>query len=242
MVMVPAGTFTMGAPESEYRSQDNERPQRTVSIPDFAAGAFEVTFAEWNACVADGGCDGYRPDDEGWGFGQRPVVNVGWHDAQRYVEWLSLRTGYRYRLLTESEWEYAARAGTETPFHTGETITPQQANFDGTYGYPGDDLIRGLYRRQTVPVGSFAPNAFGLYDMHGNAEEWVQDCNARYDSDVARVDGGAVEEVDVCYRILRGGSFAHWARQIRSAFRQARHLIAHPTRVSYIGFRVARDF
>ena len=241
IVVVPAGTFTMGAPESEYYSDDRERPQRTVSIPAFVAGAFEVTFAEWNACVADGGCDGYRPHDEGWGFGRQPVVNVGWHDAQRYVEWLSLRTGYHYRLLTESEWEYAARAGTETPFHTGETITPQQANFDGLYGYPGDERIDGVSRRQTVPVGSFAPNAFGLHDVHGNVEEWVQDCAIDYDWEGARVDGGAVEPEGCQYRGLRGGSWAHHARQIRSAYRASRHLIHHSTRLSNIGFRVARD-
>ena len=241
MVTVPAGTFTMGAPETEYYSDDRERPQRTVSIPAFVAGVFEVTFAEWNACVADGGCDGYRPHDEGWGFGRQPVVNVGWHDAQRYVEWLSLRTGHRYRLLTESEWEYAARAGTETPFHTGETITPQQANFDGLYGYPGDERIDGVSRRQPVPVGSFAPNAFGLHDVHGNVEEWVQDCNIDYDSEGARVDGGAVEPEGCQYRVLRGGSWAHHARQIRSAYRASRHLIHHSTRLSNIGFRVARD-
>ena len=241
IVAVPAGTFTMGAPESEYYSDDRERPQRTVSIPAFVAGVFEVTFAEWNTCVADGGCDGYRPHDEGWGFGRQPVVNVGWHDAQRYVEWLSLRTGHHYRLLTESEWEYAARAGTETPFHTGETITPQQANFDGLYGYPGDERIDGVSRRQTVPVGSFAPNAFGLHDVHGNVEEWVQDCNIDYDSEGARVDGGAVEPEGCQYRVLRGGSWAHHARQIRSAYRASRHLIHHSTRLSNIGFRVARD-
>ena len=223
IVAVPAGTFTMGAPESEYYSDDRERPQRTVSIPAFVAGVFEVTFAEWNACVADDGCDGYPPHDEGWGFGRQPVVNVGWDDAQRYVEWLSLRTGHHYRLLTESEWEYAARAGTETPFHTGETITPQQANFDGLYGYPGDERIHGVSRRQTVPVGSFAPNAFGLHDVHGNVEEWVQDCAIDYDWEGARVDGGAVEPEGCQYRRLQGAL----GRTMRG--KSVRRIVPHDT-------------
>ena len=227
MVVVPAGTFTMGAPESEPDSYDIERPQRTVSVPSFAAGAFEVTFDEWNACVADGGCDGYRPDDRGWGLGQRPVVDVSWQHAQRYVEWLSQRSGYRYRLLSEAEWEYAARAGTETPFHTGETITEQQANFDGHQG-------------QTTPVGSYAPNAFGLHDMHGNLMEWVQDCYTGYDAEGARVDGGPVEGRDGCSRVLRGGSWAHPPRAIRSAARVFE--TDHYSGVyGYFGFRVARD-
>ena len=221
MVVVPAGTFTMGAPASEPRSDDDERPQRTVSVPAFAAGAFEVTFAEWDACVAAGGCDSYRPDDEGWGRGQRPVVNVSWQHAQRYVEWLSLRSGHRYRLLSESEWEYAARAGTETPFHTGETITQQQANFRGT---------------QTTPVGSFAPNAFGLRDMHGNVGEWVQDCYGSYES--APVDGSAVDEEDCAARVVRGGSWRFsYAEDTRSAFRSDYRPVV---RGDSIGFRVAR--
>ena len=202
-----------------------------------------MTFAEWNACVADGGCDGHRPDDRGWGRGQRPVVSVSWQHAQRYVDWLSLRTGYHYRLLTESEWEYATRAGTETPFHTGETITPEQANFDGTWGYPGGDLVRGLSRARTVPVGSFAPNAFGLHDMHGNVSEWVQDCYGSYEA--APVDGSAVEpEREICRwehlencRVYRGGGWRHPPESIRSAVRRC----SDTRGVGFIGFRVARD-
>ena len=235
MVRIPAGTFTMGSPESEPRRISTEGPQRTVSIPAFAASAHEATFAEWDACVAAGGCGGYRPDDGGWGRGDRPVVSVGWDDAQLYVDWLSRTTGQHYRLLTESEWEYAARAGTTTPFHTGGTITPQQANFDGRYSYPAREYDgSGLYRRQTVPVGSFAPNAFGLYDMHGNLLEWVQDCWGRYST--APSDGSAVEG-DRCDRVLRGGSWDDDPWILRSANR-VRNLTGY--RNVRFGFRVAR--
>ena len=225
MVPIPAGTFTMGAPESEPRSNDNERPQRTVSIPAFAAGAHEVTFAEWDACVAAGGCAGYSPDDAGWGRDDRAVIYVSWNEAQLYVDWLSRSSGQPYRLLTESEWEYAARAGTTTPYHTGETITPQQANFDG-----GSEP----YRRQTSPVGSFAPNGFGLYDMHGNVAEWVQDCHDDYAA--APSDGSAVER-DGCRRVLRGGSWSSNPAYLRAANRGGS---STDKRYYGSGFRVAR--
>ena len=237
MVRIPAGTFTMGAPESEPHSSSDERPQRTVSIPAFAAGAHEVTFAEWGACVAAGGCGcaGYRPDDEGWGRDDRPVILVSWNEAQLYADWLSHNTGHRYRLLTESEWEYAARAGTTTPFHTGGTITPQQANFDSRHEYPGAGHNEsGLYRRQTVPVGSFAPNGFGLYDMHGNVAEWVQDCFSDYAA--APSDGSAVES-DGCRRVFRGGSWLNPPLYLRATYRT---LVTSDIRISYLGFRVAR--
>ena len=237
MVRVPSGTFTMGAPESERFSNPNERPQRAVSIPAFAAGVYEVTFAEWDACVADGGCDGYRPEDAGWGRDDRPVVNVSWNDAQSYVDWLSRSSGQDYRLLAESEWEYAARAATRTPFHTGGTITPQQANFDGRYDYPADEYNEsGLYREQTVPVGSFAPNGFGLYDMHGNVWEWVQDCMGSYST--APSDGSAAEG-DGCDRGQRGGSWLNSPMFLRSAYRIDDEEESYRGEDSF-GFRVAR--
>ena len=227
MVRIPAGTFTMGAPESEPWSYDNERPQHMVSIPAFRAGAHEVTFAEWDACVAAGGCGGFSPDDEGWDRDNRPVVNVSWDDAQSYVDWLSQRTGQHYRLLTESEWEYAGRAGTTTPFHTGATITSQQANFADEYG---------PYRAQTVPVGSFAPNGFGLYDMYGNVWEWVEDCwNAGYAE--APSDGSAWLSGDCSSRVLRGGSWADSTSGLRAALRVSNSTGGRNTNV---GFRVAR--
>ena len=252
MVRIPAGTFTMGAPSSEHYSHDEERPQRTVSVSAFAAGVYEVTFAEWDACVAAGGCGGYRPDDEGWGRGDRPVINVNWADAQLYVEWVSRRaksrlSGQRYRLLTESEWEYAARAGTTTPFHTGWVLTPQQANIGGWKLQDAGvrDCCGQLLAAQTVPVGSFAPNHFGLYDMHGNVWELVQDCSDDYaiasPNDGRPVVGGLRK----CERLLRGGGALTHPKDARAASRHSsdannpsgytRHQHAR-----YNGFRVAR--
>ena len=238
MVAVPAGTFTMGAPYSEAGSRNRERPVHAVTVPSFAVGVYEVTFDEWDACVADGGCNGLRPNDSDWGRGRRPVIWVSWEDAQRYVEWLSSRTGERYRLPSESEWEYVARAGTTTPFHTGETITPEQANYDGRWLYPFDDYDpNGLWRLQTVPVGSFDANAFGLHDVHGNVREWVQDCwNDGYGR--APTDGSAWLTGDCDERVLRGGSWSNNPSYLRSALR-----LRYATggyRYSFVGFRVVR--
>src|SRR5262249_31247231 len=130
-------------------------------------------FAEWDSCVTAGSCE-YSPNDRGWGRAQHPIIGVSWLDAQQYLIWLLKRTGLKYRLLTEAEWEYAARAGTMTAFSTGETISGDDANFDAGYTY--GDGQKGKYRKRTTRVGSFKPNAFGLYDMHGNVWEWVQDC------------------------------------------------------------------
>ena len=161
MVEIPAGSFQMGHPKEEEPWLTIESPQHEVTIPaPFAVGKFEVTFDEWDACVSGGGCNGrpsegngYRPDDEGWGRGRSPVINVSWNDATSYVTWLSSKTGESYRLLSEAEWEYAARAGTTTPFYFGETITTDQANYDGNETYA--DGPKGEYREQTMPVGSF---------------------------------------------------------------------------------------
>ncbi len=137
MVVVPAGSFLMGSPSSEEERLDNEGPVHRVTIPQpFAVGRYEVTFDQWDACVSEGGCS-HVPHDAGWGRGNRPVVNVNWHDAGEYVDWLSHKTGKRYRLLSEAEWEYAARAGTRGPFHFGRTISTDQANYMGFYTYGG---------------------------------------------------------------------------------------------------------
>ena len=166
LVVVPAGSFMMGSPASEWGRFNNEGPQRRVTIAEpFAVGVYEVTFREWDACVSEGGCNGYRPDDLGWGRGGRPVINVSWGDARAYVKWLSQRTGKHYRLLSASEWEYVARAGTTGPFHTGSTISSDQANYDSSYTYASGQ--KGRYRGQTVQVGTFAPNAFGLHEVLG---------------------------------------------------------------------------
>ena len=234
LVVVPSGTFRMGAPELEASSANYERPVHRVSVPSFAAGVYEVTFAEWDACVAGGGCGGYRPDDGGWGRGRRPVVNVSWLDAISYVSWLSRKTGDGYRLLSESEWEYAARAGAAGPFHTGSTISTEQANYDGNRTYGGG--VRGEYRGRTVPVGSFGANGFGLHDVHGNVREWVQDCwNGSYAG--APGDGSAWESGHCSHRVLRGGSWFSDPWTLRSAYRNG-HLTG--VRYSSGGFRVAR--
>ena len=132
MVVISGGTFTMGSPPTElYRGAE---AQHRVTIPSFAIGKHEVTFAQWDACVADGGCNGVKPDDFGWGRGNHPVIGVNWNDAKAYVAWLSKKTGKPYRLPSESEWEYSVRAGVMTAYHVGDTITPKQANFDASMG------------------------------------------------------------------------------------------------------------
>ncbi|MEE4330348.1 MAG: formylglycine-generating enzyme family protein, partial [Wenzhouxiangella sp.] len=215
MVVIPGGTFTQGAPVTELASKDDERPLREVSVPSFAIGQTEVTFDQWDACFDDGGCSRY-PSDGPWGRGDRPVIDVSWNDAQEYVAWLSNRTGEDYRLPSESEWEYAARAGTTGRFNTGDCINSDQANFIGSL--PGTGCPEGVYRLETEPVGSFAPNFFGLYDTHGNVWEWVQDCsNPNYIG--APTDGSAWMTGDCNLAVRRGGSWATDGQGLRSANR-----------------------
>ena len=213
MLVVPAGSFTMGSPENEPGRSSNEGPQHKVTIAQqFGVGQFELTFDEWDACVADGGCNGYRPSDQGWGRGQRPVINVLWDDAKAYVAWLAKKTGKPYRLLTEAEYEYAARAGTTTAYPWGGAIGKNNANCDGC-GSRWDN-------KQTAPVGSFAPNGFGLYDMVGNVWAWTEDCY--HDSYIgAPTDGSAWTSGDCRRRIFRGGSWFRDSAQVLSAPRAA---------------------
>ncbi len=234
MVVVPSGSFTMGSPSNEEGRSANESPQRKVTIArPFAVGKFEVTFAEWDACVAGGGCT-HKPADEGWGKGRRPVINVSWNDAKAYVAWLSKTTGQPYRLMTEAEWEYAARAGTTTPFHTGATISTDQANYDGTLTYNGSS--KGASRQKPVEVGSFPANAFGLHDMHGNVWEWVEDCwIVSYKG--APSDGSKAQDTKDCSRVLRGGSWVYIPGNLRSAGRLRG---SSDGRLINFGFRVAR--
>jgi len=237
MVVVPAGSFMMGSPKGEKERFDDEGPQHKVTISRaFAAGKFEVTFADWDYCRSDGGCDAAlpEPDDRSWGRGSRPVINVSWNHAQAYVKWLSGKTGADYRLLSESEWEYAARAGTTTAFSTGATITADQANFDGAFSYNGS--AKGQYRRKTTEVGSFAANDFGLYDMHGNVWEWTEDC---YEDSYrgAPDDGTARKDQSDCYRVFRGGSWNYGPAYLRSS---SRYGFAPSDSYDYLGFRVAR--
>ena len=235
MVVIPPGTFTMGSPESEPERLDSEGPQHDVTIArSFAVGKFTVTFDEWDACVADGGCNGYRPYDFGWGRGRRPVINVSWNEAQAYAAWLSRKTGKDYRLLSESEWEYAARAGTTTPFYWGSTITPDQANYDGTEPYNGGPT--GVYRQKTVPVGSFQANPFGLYNMAGNVWQWVEDCwHENYNG--APRDVSAWTTGDCSRRVLRGGSWFNNPGDLRAANRYRSNPVG---RHHDVGLRLAR--
>lgn len=240
MVVVPAGEFMMGSPESERGRGSNEGPQRKVAIQQpFAVAKVEVTFAQWDACAAEGGCK-HKPGDESWGRGKRPVINVSWHDAMQFVAWLSSKTGRTYRLPTEAEWEYAARGVTKgsdvhPPFSTGTTISYKQANYDANFTY-GDGKM-GIFRQKTLDVGSFPKNAFGLHDMHGNVWEWVQDCYR--DSYLgAPTDGSAITAPDCGLRILRGGSWNYFPQLLRSAYRYA---TAPDIRLDIAGFRVARS-
>ena len=234
MVVVPPGSFRMGSPESEEGRVSDEGPVHEVTMArPFAVGVFEVTFREWDACVSDGGCGGYRPDDE-WGRYENPVIYVSWEDAKGYVEWLRRKTGKGYRLLSEAEWEYVARAGTTTPFHTGRTISTEQANYDGNYTYGSGR--EGVYRERTTPVGSFEPNGFGLHDVHGNVWEWVEDCwNINYRR--APTDGSAWLRGDCDRRVLRGGSWGNVPGYLRSAVRLRD---TAGGRSDEVGFRVAR--
>ncbi|TVR99469.1 MAG: formylglycine-generating enzyme family protein [Wenzhouxiangellaceae bacterium] len=234
MVTIPAGSFVMGSPTEEPQRSWNEQPQRTVTVVAFALSQTAVTFAQWDACRLDGGCS-HDPDDNDWGRGDRPVINVSWEDAQDYVAWLSDKTGLEYRLPSEAEWEYAARAGTTGRFSTGDCIGPTQANFQG--GAPATDCPGGEFRRQTLPVASFSANDWGLHDMHGNVWEWVEDCwNWNYFG--APVDGSAWLEGDCANAVLRGGSWAMGGRSIRSA---SRGFDQKDVRTRFRGFRVARS-
>ena len=229
MVVIPAGRFRMGCLNDDGHCYGDEKPVREVQIgAPFALSAREVTFAEWDACAAADGCGGYRPNDRGWGRGDRPVINVSWDDARSYVAWLSRRTGERYRLPSESEWEYAARAGSTTKYSWGNEIGVNRANCGG-----GGSQWDG---KQTAPAGSFAPNGFGLYDMHGNVWEWVEDCwNESYVR--APSDGGSWQSGDCAKRVLRGGSWNDRPRVLRAALRL---WLTTGNRNGNDGFRVAR--
>ena len=228
MVVVPAGSFMMGSPSHEQGRYDEEGPVHEVRISaPFAAGRYEVTFAEWDACLAAGGC-GHRSEDMGWGRGDRPVILVSWEDAKGYVQWLSRRARREYRLLSEVEWEYAARAGTETAYSWGDEIGVNRANCNGC-GSQWDFS-------KTAPVGSFGANAWGLHDMHGNVLEWTEDCwNGSYRG--APRDGGAWLSGDCGLRVLRGGSWNSWPMFLRAAGRDG---YGTGIRSNIVGFRVAR--
>jgi formylglycine-generating enzyme required for sulfatase activity len=222
LVVVPAGTFNMGS------SAPFEGPVHKVTFAKpFAVGRFEVTFDEWDRCVADKGCS-FRPDDKGLGRGKRPVINVSWLDAKEFTAWLSAKTGKKYRLPTEAEWEYVARGGTNSPFWWGQAIGQGQANCRECNS--GNVL-------QTLPVGSFKSNPFGIYDTSGNAAEWVEDCwNDSYRG--VPQDGTAATGGQCGWRVLRGGAFDGQAKSVASA---ARFRYDHDVRYPANGFRVWRE-
>jgi formylglycine-generating enzyme required for sulfatase activity len=236
MVVVPAGKFTMGSPPGE-RDRDPGEVQVPVTIArPFAVGKFAVTFDQWDACAADGGCNGYRPADQGWGRGNRPIINVNWADANAYAEWLSQRTGRTYRLLSEVEREYVTRAGTTTPFWWGSSITPKQANYcPGPISF-GILCRNGESRGRTVPVDSFEANPWGLFNVHGNVWDWTEDC--WNDSNQGNPGNGSARTTgDGGRRVIRGGFWNNPPRNLRAA---NRYFAATDHRDFAIGFRLAR--
>jgi formylglycine-generating enzyme required for sulfatase activity len=234
MIVVPAGSFMMGSPPTETYSRDtdiggDERPLHTVTIAQpFAVARYELTFAEWDTCAARGDCT-WRPSDGGWGRGQQPVIYVSWDDARQYVAWLAKVTGKPYRLLSESEYEYATRAGTKTAYPWGDDIGKNNANCIGC-GSKWDN-------RQPAPVGSFAPNRFGLYDMVGNVYSWVEDC-LHIDFNGAPADGLPwIQGSNCTSRVGRGGSWNADRNNVRSGSRDWGSTVYRQT---FWGFRVAR--
>ena len=231
MVVIPAGDFLMGSPATERDRRADESPRLSVSLRSFALGKYDVTFAEWDACVADGGCVGVRPDDRQWGRGNRPVMGVTWQEAQAYVAWLNGKVQWRggagkYRLPSEAEWEYAARAGTSTRFWWGDD--------DGglaTFAWFFDNA-----GTQTHPVGMKPANPFGLFDMLGNVAQWTADCYANPFSSAA-ASGGAASGPSSCIHVSRGGGWNNRPKDLRVA---ARNGGGPDYQNISLGFRLAR--
>ena len=229
MVVIPAGESQVGCLSNDDSCWGLDLPVMEIRITKpFALSIYEITYAQWDACVFAGGCNGYRPLNVGWGRGSRPVTNVGWQDARAYVVWLSRQTGKSYRLPSDTEWEYGARAGTVTKYFWGNEVGYNRANcWDCSSPWAGE---------RTAPVGSFDPNAFGLFDMHGNVGEWVENCySVRYTGPPS----GAVGRFDASclYANLRGGAWNDGPRSVRAASRGIQII---GRRDQSIGFRVAR--
>lgn len=249
MIVVPKGSFKMGSKDGI----SNEKPVHTVNINYLLAVAkYEVTFAEWDACVANGGCDNYQPSDEGWGRGRRPVINVSWNDANQYINWLNQKTGQQYRLLSEAEWEYMARGGTKTTWISGDKHegicafgnVPDSGDKKGGFAAQCNDGVAN----ETQIVGKYRMNGFGLYDVFGNVWEWVDDCyHKNYGSFLkinAPTDGSAwITDCEGDYQVLRGGAFngaigLGWlGSNTQSANREG---VKRTAKAAFIGFRVAR--
>jgi formylglycine-generating enzyme required for sulfatase activity len=231
MVVVPPGKFWMGACDDEDRFAGiSEKPRHWVEITrPLAVGRYPITFEEWDA-FAEADSFAHQPEDRGWGRGRLPVLNVSWEDAESYVSWLSANTSRPYRLISEAEWEFCCRAGSSSVFSTGTGISVEQANFlqldFGTK--PG--------KGRPLPVGSYPPNAYGLYDMHGNVCELVADSwHDNYQG--APSDGSAWEETSAnIWRVVRNGGWDALPRILRTPFRD---LVHHTQRLDNMGFRVA---
>tara|TARA_R110002111_G_scaffold255050_1_gene321046 strand:+ start:405 stop:1262 length:858 start_codon:yes stop_codon:yes gene_type:complete len=237
MVTIPTGQFQMGC-VSGIECNAREEPVHTVTVPAFEIAKTEVTAALWAACVKAKGCD-YIPEDNGLTDPLIPVRYVSWDDVQGFIAWLNKETNSQYRLPTEAEWEYAARAGTVTPFNTGNCITDQQANSEGNAYKAGGCDQEGENRKKVLPVASFSANAFGLYDMHGNVWEWVEDCWHRtYEG--APTDGSAwFGTAGDCERhVMRGGTWHGTVSYMRSAYR---FRYPREIRTGGLGFRLARS-
>jgi formylglycine-generating enzyme required for sulfatase activity len=255
MAVLPAGKVTIGSPPDEPLRRDNE-PQKEITFARaFAISRTAVTWDQWEACVRDRWCDGIaidtalrtgpngepNPDYRDYGRGTRPVVGVSWYDAQGFVGWLNWKTDEddAYRLPSEAEWEYAARGGTTTAFPWGTELDHDYGNFGKeAEGLGGKAEGRDTWVDETAPVASFPPNAFGLYDMHGNVFEWTEDC---YEADRAHTpaDGTANKEGNCANRVFRNGTFMSNPYMQRSARRGAPYPATQRGR-NYLGFRVAK--
>ena len=226
LVALPAGQFIMGSDERHKV----ENPAHSVTIGKaFAIGRYEVTFDEWKVCFDAASCGNKMPDDHHWGTGRRPIINVTWWDAQAYIRWLKKTTGHKYRMPSEAEWEYAARAGTTTAYSWGDEATGLAL---GNCRDCGEKISH-----QTEPVGSFKPNPWGLYDVHGNVWEWIADC--WHPSNAGAPADGSVRMAEKCReRAMRSGSWYYFSKNLRSSWR-----FKNDARVrSYgIGFRVVRE-
>jgi sulfatase modifying factor 1 len=220
-VQIPAGTFMMGSPESEEDRFRNET-QHLVTLSAFKMSKNEITFAQYDLFCEKTGFE--KPRDEGWGRGDRPVINVTWDDATAFATWMGCR------LPTEAEWEYACRAGSTSAFNTGNNLTTDQANYDGNYPY--NNNAKGKYLEKTMPVGSYPANAWGLNDMHGNVWEWCSDWCSDYSIPAAKNPTGPLTGSN---RVIRGGSWDSGARACRSA---PRSFNGPSDSYEYMGFRL----
>ena len=241
MVAIPAGSGLIGSPAAESGHESSEEPRRSIRFArPFAVSRDSISFAEWDSCVAEGGCDNFIPGDMGWGRGPQPLVLVSWNDAKAYVAWLSKKTNQTYRLLSESEWEYSARACRSAAcgdwtFWFGDVINPDLANYDWRYSYAGGR--KAQTPRKPQPTNTFGPNSFGLFNMAGNVAQWVEDC---WNSNLRDLpgDGSARISGDCSAHVIRGGSWNDDPVNLRSA---ARKYDVVSAREPNIGFRVARE-